>query len=71
MAFGSKHNGQSLGTYGDFGVVSFDITKHISATQGGLLIVNNSRYLPAIYQAYHIGTNRESFQNGNAPYMNG
>ena len=68
MAYGSRHNGKALGTFGDFGVVSFDVTKHISATQGGLLIVNNSRYLPAIYQTYHIGTNRESFQNGNAPY---
>lgn len=68
MAFGSKHHGKALGTFGDFGVVSFDITKHISATQGGLLIINNPDYLKKCQEIYHIGTNRESFESGDVRY---
>jgi dTDP-4-amino-4,6-dideoxygalactose transaminase len=68
MAFGSKHKGQALGTIGDFGVVSFDITKHISATQGGMLLINNSSYVKNAYQNYHIGTNRAAFDDGSVPY---
>lgn len=68
MAFGSKDNGQALGTFGDFGVVSFDITKHISATQGGLLIINNPTYRQDCHEIYHNGTNRIAFAEGNVPY---
>ena len=68
MAFGSKYKGKALGTFGDFGVVSFDITKHISATQGGLLLVNNSDYISSVHSIYHIGTNRKAFEKGDIPY---
>lgn len=68
MAFGSKHQGKALGTFGDFGVVSFDITKHISSTQGGLLLVNNSDYISSVHSIYHIGTNRKAFENGSVPH---
>lgn len=67
-AFGSKYKGKALGTFGDFGVVSFDITKHISATQGGLLLVNNSDYISGVHSIYHIGTNRNAFEKGDVPY---
>lgn len=68
MTYGSRHEGQALGTFGDFGVVSFDITKHVSATQGGLLIVNSHSYTEKLQQIYHLGTNREAFEEGNVPY---
>lgn len=68
MAFGSKRHGQALGTFGDFGVVSFDITKHISATQGGLLIINNLTFRQSCHEIYHNGTNRIAFAEGNVPY---
>ena len=68
MAFGSKHKGQALGTFGDFGVVSFDVTKHISASQGGLLILNNKHYSLEINNSYHTGANRASFEKGAVPY---
>lgn len=68
MAFGNTFEGKPLGTIGDFGVISFDITKQISAVQGGLLLVNNPKFRKRAGHIYHIGTNREDFMEGNAPY---
>jgi len=68
MAFGSKHKGQSLGSFGDYSVVSFDITKHLSATQGGLLIINKPSNRKKALQIYHTGTNRAAFEHGDVPY---
>lgn len=68
MAFGNTFEGKPLGTIGDFGVISFDITKQISAVQGGLLLVNNTDFQRRAGHIYHIGTNREDFMEGNAPY---
>ena len=68
MAFGSKHNNKALGTFGDFGVVSFDVTKHLSSTQGGVLIVNQKNSINKFNNIYHLGTNRNSFEIGEVPY---
>ncbi|MBP9187510.1 MAG: dTDP-4-amino-4,6-dideoxygalactose transaminase [Bacteroidia bacterium] len=68
MAYGNYYNNQPLGSIGDFGVISFDITKHISAIQGGLLLVNNDKYRARASNIYHIGTNREDFQQKKAEY---
>ena len=68
MAFGFMHHGQALGTFGEFGVLSFDITKHVSATQGGLLMINNLDFSKKCQEIYHIGTNRESFESGDVRY---
>jgi dTDP-4-amino-4,6-dideoxygalactose transaminase len=68
MAYGNSFDGKALGSVGDFGVISFDITKQISAIQGGLLLVNNSDFQKRAANIYHIGTNREDFFDGNTPY---
>lgn len=68
MSFGNKFQGQPLGSVGDFGVISFDITKQLSAIQGGLLLVSNEQYKKRAGHIYHIGTNREEFNDGNVPY---
>lgn len=68
MAFGNTLEGKPLGSIGDFGVISFDITKQISAVQGGLLLVNNPAFAQRANHIYHIGTNRADFLEGNAPY---
>lgn len=68
MAFGATFQNRPLGTFGDFGVVSFDITKHISATQGGMLLINKYAYKNVCQEIYHIGTNREAFEDGDVPY---
>ncbi|MCO5260563.1 MAG: dTDP-4-amino-4,6-dideoxygalactose transaminase [Crocinitomicaceae bacterium] len=68
MAYGNKYEGKQLGSIGDFGVISFDITKQISAVQGGLLIINNPDFIRRAGYLYHIGTNREDFIDGSVPY---
>lgn len=64
MAYGMFYKGLPLGSIGDFGVVSFDITKHITAIQGGMLLVNNPAFKNRAHQIYHIGTNRKAFDLG-------
>ena len=44
QAFGSKHGGRNLGTFGDVGVFSFSPHKIITTGQGGA-IVTNSKWL--------------------------
>lgn len=66
--FGNDFNGKALGSIGHFGVVSFDSTKHISAIQGGLLIVNDQDARKRMKQIYHIGTNRDQFEKGDVSY---
>ena len=68
MAFGNTFEGKQLGGIGDFGVISFDVTKQVSAIQGGLLIVNNEKYKIRANNIYHIGTNRADFTKGVVPY---
>lgn len=68
MAFGNNFEGLPLGSIGDFGVISFDITKQISAIQGGLLLINNPKFKERADKIYHLGTNRSEFMAGNVPY---
>lgn len=68
MAFGNSWQGKPLGSIGHFSVISFDITKQITAIQGGLLLVNDDQFKARASQIYHIGTNRTAFQKNNVPY---
>jgi dTDP-4-amino-4,6-dideoxygalactose transaminase len=40
-AFGARHNGRLLGTFGDFGVFSFERSKRLPAFCGAAVVVNN------------------------------
>jgi dTDP-4-amino-4,6-dideoxygalactose transaminase len=68
MAYGNYCGDKPCGSIGDFGVISFDITKHITAIQGGLLLVNNFDFAARLENIYHNGTNRTQFQNQEIPY---
>ncbi len=68
MGYGSFYGDQPLGSIGDAGIISFDITKQVTAIQGGLCIINNTELFEKANQVYHIGTNREEHINGNVPY---
>ena len=68
MAFGNNFEGIQLGGIGDFGVISFDVTKQISSIQGGLLIVNNKKFQKRANDIYHNGTNRSNFTKGIVPH---
>ena len=69
MGFGSHYQGKPLGSIGDFGAISFDITKHISAIHGGLLLINNPQYVKRASAIYHVGTNRTAFMEKEVPYF--
>lgn len=54
-AFGSRRNGQLLGTFGDVGVFSFERSKRVSAFRGAAIVVNNDRLLdPARLEAARV-----------------
>lgn len=44
-ALGSTHNGQAMGTFGDFGILSFNGNKIITTSGGGALISNNAEWI--------------------------
>jgi len=68
MGFGGTYNDLPLGSMGDFSVISFDITKQINSVQGGLLILNNQKFIERANNIYHLGTNRIQFQQNNVQY---
>jgi len=55
---GSKHENKLLGTFGDFGVISFHDTKNITAGEGGLLITNKNK--ENVESCINKGTNYNS-----------
>jgi len=63
----SYYKKQHLGTIGDFGTISFHRTKNLSCDEGGLVIINNEKYLERAYKVYNFGTNRKEFQEGITP----
>lgn len=68
MSYGCSFKQLPLGSFGDFAAISFDITKQISAIQGGLLLVNNKKFSKKAHAIYHNGTNRADFEQGSQPY---
>ena len=47
-AFGAKYNGKPVGTFGDFGMISFGVGKSISMGTGGGLIVSDEKMFEGI-----------------------
>jgi len=61
----SSYKGQALGTIGDFGTFSFHETKnYTSAGEGGLLIINNEKFVNRAEIIREKGTNRSLFFRG-------
>jgi len=44
QAFGARHAGQLVGTFGDIGCFSLQQGKHITTGEGGLVVTNNADY---------------------------
>ena len=66
QAIESKYKGKYLGTFGDFGCISFHDTKNITCGEGGALFINTNDH-KIIEQAEIIrekGTNRSKFFRG-------
>lgn len=52
---------KALGTYGHLAAFSFHETKHISCGEGGMLVVNNNKWISRAEIIREKGTNRSAF----------
>ena len=64
QAINSYYNKQALGSIGHFGAFSFHETKNINAGEGGLLAINNKRFVRRAEIIWEKGTNRAEFFRG-------
>ena len=61
----AKYDGKLLGTYGDLSTFSFHETKNLtSGGEGGLLLINNAKFVNRAEIIREKGTNRSSFFRG-------
>lgn len=64
QAIDSYYKGKPLGSFGDFATFSFHETKNIICGEGGLLVVNNEKYIKRAEVIWEKGTNRSEFFRG-------
>lgn len=64
QAINSDFNGKKLGTFGDFGCLSFHETKNIHCGEGGALLINNMKFFDLAEIIREKGTNRSQFYRG-------
>lgn len=64
LALGSNMEGKYAGTLSDFAAFSFHETKNITCGEGGLLVINNEKFLDKAEIIWEKGTNRASFLRG-------
>lgn len=64
QAIDSYYKGKPLGSIGHFGAFSFHETKNIIAGEGGLLTINDDRFVDRAEIIWEKGTNRSSFFKG-------
>ena len=60
----SFYKGRALGGIGHIGCFSFHETKNISSGEGGLLILNDERFIERSEIIWEKGTNRQAFFRG-------
>jgi dTDP-4-amino-4,6-dideoxygalactose transaminase len=64
QAIFSRYKGKPLGTFGEFGTLSFHETKNIISGEGGALLINDARYAERAEIVREKGTNRVQFFRG-------
>jgi len=64
QAIGVKYKNRFLGTIGHFGTFSFHATKNLQCGEGGLLLVNDEKYIKRSEIIWEKGTNRAAFIRG-------
>jgi dTDP-4-amino-4,6-dideoxygalactose transaminase len=65
-----KNGKQALGGCGDLGAFSFHETKNIMAGEGGMLAINNEKYIARAEILREKGTNRSAFFRGEVDKYN-
>jgi dTDP-4-amino-4,6-dideoxygalactose transaminase len=63
-AFGSKYKGKLVGTFGTVGCFSFYETKIVHCGEGGMIVINDKRFIDRAEILWDKGTNRSLFQRG-------
>ncbi len=63
-AIGAKYRGRWLGTFGHFAAFSFHETKNITCGQGGMLVLNDTKFAEQAAIHWENGTNRAAFFKG-------
>ena len=56
-----KYSKKYLGSYGDFGCISFHESKNIHCGLGGAIIINNQKDFDKVHYIWERGTNRKDF----------
>lgn len=64
QAIDSYYNGKPLGSIGHLAAFSFHETKNISCGEGGMLVVNDERFIRRSEIIWEKGTNRAEFYRG-------
>lgn len=64
QAIDSYYNDKPLGSIGTFGTFSFHETKNIISGEGGMLVINDEKYIQRAEIIREKGTNRASFFRG-------
>ena len=64
QAIDGFYKGTPLGSIGTFGTFSFHETKNIISGEGGLLVINDEKYIHRAEIIREKGTNRSSFFRG-------
>ena len=64
QAIDSYYKGKPLGSFGHFATFSFHETKNIISGEGGLLVINDKRYIKRAEIIWEKGTNRSEFFRG-------
>jgi dTDP-4-amino-4,6-dideoxygalactose transaminase len=60
----SKYKGRPLGGIGNFGCFSFHETKNLQCGEGGMLVINDERFMKRSELIWEKGTNRAEFLKG-------
>lgn len=61
---GSKQGNTPLGGVGDISVLCFDALKPVTCSEGGAIIVQDAKFVPALETQYEFGTNKKDFIRG-------
>jgi len=64
QAIDSFYKGRPLGRIGHLGCFSFHETKNISSGEGGMLVINDERFVKRAEIVWEKGTNRQAFFRG-------
>ena len=68
QSYGSYFKNKPLGSFGDFACFSFHETKNLHSGLGGMLVVNNKKFIRKSYFVFDKGTDRYLVQKGKQKY---